>query len=172
MSDVGFFFDELTDFQKDLMQTAMKTFPKETKKFLKREGRSLKKHEQKIAKKDVGTTKGKKKNWKKSTSYHSNFDTSRVFEYSNGDIGVKGFNRARHAHLVENGHMQIPKKYKRKTTREGQRRQRELRLKTRGLKWVQGIHNIMAAGNEFKPIFVDDCEKFLSGELDKELKIK
>ena len=54
MSKTGFFYDELTEFQKEMMDLAQKGFPKETDKFLRQEGRKLTALQKRIARQDVG----------------------------------------------------------------------------------------------------------------------
>ena len=135
MPDSGFFYDELTDFNKEMMDLAEKGFPAETDTFLRREGRKLTALQKRTAKQDTGTSKGKKKDWKKETSYMSGFKTGKIYKTSDGKK-VSAYNKARHGHLVEYGH------------------------KTKNGKYVHGRYVIASASNEFKHIFENDCEKF------------
>ena len=141
MQDAGFFFDELTDFQKDLFDEAQKLFPDETKKFLKGEAKKLSDVQKKLAKQLVGTSKGKKKNWKAEKSYHKRFKVGKIYNY-NGDTAVRAYNGAPHSHLIEYGH----KKW--------------IRGKDTG-EFVRGIHVMGASENAFKNDFVTDAEDFL-----------
>ena len=159
MGETGFFYDELTDFQKDMMDLALKGFPKETDKFLRQEGRKLTALQKRIARQDVGTTKGIKKGWKKATSYMAGFRTSKIF--IRDDIKkVSAHNKAPHAHLVEYGHMQIPRSEKRATTKEGRKAQYKKRKAAKDTKYTHGKYVITASYNEFKHQFASDCEKF------------
>lgn len=150
----GFFFDELTDFKKDLLREAKSLFPKETKKFIKTEGRALSKVAKTIAKQIVGTAKKTKKNWKYKTSYHAGFDSSTVFE-SSGDICCKAFNHAPHSKLIEYGHAQVPRGKKGKSNKGGQ---------PRG--YTEGLYVFEKAKNSFSPTFERDCNEFLGQYFD------
>ena len=161
MSETGFIYDELTDFQKEMMDLAEKGFPKEMKNFLRKEGRSLTALQKRIAKQDVGTTKCIKKKWKKSTSYHYNFVTSKIFEYQ-GEQRVSSYNKAPHAHLIEFGHMQIPRSEKRATTEEGRRRQYKERAARKGTTYTHAKPVIRISFNQFKHQFAADCEEFIN----------
>ena len=132
----GFFFEELSDFKKDLLREAGKVFKKETETFLKQEARKLSNIQKKIAKQDVGTT-GKNDD----KSYHKRFKVSKLYgtEY---EKFIKALNSAPHSHLIEYGH------------------------KTQNGKFVQGRYVIKSSENQFKNEFVDDCDKFLSEYFD------
>ena len=73
MSQDGFLFDQLSEFKQKLMRQVLRELPIETKKFIKDESRKCTKIAKKIAKKEVGTSKGKKKDWSLNESYHKNF---------------------------------------------------------------------------------------------------
>jgi hypothetical protein len=103
MSD-GFFFGELSEFKKDLMRDIKNTFPKETEKFIKTETGKCLKVAKKIGKSNVGTSKGTKKNWIESKSYHKGFKVGKIYKYGN-DLCCRAYNKSPHAHLIEDGHV-------------------------------------------------------------------
>lgn len=139
----GFFFEELSELKKDFMREANEIFPEKMDEFLKKEGRKLSNLQKKIAKQDIGTSKGKKKDWKAETSYHKGFKVSKTYN-SLGDKFVKAYNNAKHAHLIEYGH----KMCKKDGSFTG--------------KFVPGRYVIQSSKNQFKHEFAKDCEEFLS----------
>lgn len=105
----GFLFDELSEFKQNLIKEVQEKFPKEYEKFLKDEAKTIKKTAQKIAKKevkqgDLHTRYNKKKQKEISTNYHKNFKIGKKYNYD-GNVCIRVFNSARHAHLIENGHV-------------------------------------------------------------------
>lgn len=157
-SQEGFLFGELSDFKQRLMQDIKKEFPKEVKKFIKQEARKCSRVAKKIAKRDVGTAKGTKKDWVDTKSYHKRFDSSSVFNFSTGEIGCKAFNNARHAKIIENGHVNVPrgegkKNNDKKTRRSGRGGQ--------GSGFVAGKFIFKKAELEFVPQYEKDCENFI-----------
>ena len=105
----GFLFDELSEFKQNLIKEVQEKFPKEYEKFLKDEAKTIKKTAQKIAKKevkkgDLHTRYNKKKQKEISTTYHKNFKSGKKYTYD-GNVCIRVFNSARHAHLIENGHV-------------------------------------------------------------------
>lgn len=139
----GFFFEELSEFKKDLMREANEIFPEKMEAFLKKEGRKLSNLQKKIAKQDVGTSKGKKKDWEEETSYRKHFKVSKTYN-SLGDKFIKSYNNAKHAHLIEYGHRMC----KKDGSFTG--------------KFVPGRYVIQASKNQFKHEFAKDCDEFLS----------
>lgn len=137
MSENGFFFDELSEYKQNLLREAEKLFPQTTEEFLKKEGRRLTALHKKRAKQDVGTSKGKKRNWDEKKSYHKKFKTGKIYDYQ-GDKCVRAYNSARHSHLIEYGH------------------------KMKDGKFVPGRYVFKVVQNQFKHIFEDDCDKFLN----------
>lgn len=133
----GFFFDELSEFKKDLMREVKELFPKETEKFLKDEAKKLTKKQRQIAKQEVKSTgKGGDK------SYHKKFKVGKIYTYD-GDKCVRSYNGSPHAHLIENGH------------------------KTQNGKFVQGRYILKISQNEFKTEFAKDCDRFLGEYFDE-----
>lgn len=153
--DEGFLFDELSEAKQDLLRSISKVYPKESDKFLKDEAKKLLKVSKKVGKQEVGTSKGKKKNWDANKSYHKKFKVGKKYDY-NGDDCIRVYNSAPHAHLIEFGHRNIPRGQKRATTREG--RKNDTRKAT-GFTMGKLVFDI--AQLEFEPDFKNDCEQFM-----------
>lgn len=110
MSDFdGLLFDDLSEFKKDLLRSVNQAFPEATNEFLKDEAKKLRKAVKKEAKHSVGTSKGKKLNWDKQKSYHNKFKIGKIYVYSENDKCVRVYNSAFHSHLIEQGHVQVPR---------------------------------------------------------------
>ena len=90
----GFYFDELEDYKKNLLQKSLKSFPDETNKFLKCEQKGLQKEMQKTSKWLVK---------KKMGYYHKSFKIGKIYK-RDGNLCGRAYNNARHAHLIETGH--------------------------------------------------------------------
>ena len=158
MAQEGLLFDELSDFKKDLMRKAKAKFPDEVEGFLKDEAKKVNKIAKKIAKKEVGTSKGKKKDWEEAKSYHKRFKVGKPYKYS-VDLCCRAFNSAPHAHLIEYGHV--------KTTKKG----RELQaLARKDVSWTNGKFIYKDAEFEFIPQYLNDVEMFLVKTLGDYLK--
>ncbi len=146
----GFIFDELSEF-KELLHNQMKIFPEESKRFLKKEARNL----MKVAKSKAKELVKKGKAAGTEQDYHKRFDTSRVFTYSDGSMGCKAFNNARHAHLIENGHKIVARGKKGCSGKGGKQ-----------IGWVEGKHVFEKSEIAYKSEFHKACEEFLFGEYD------
>ena len=147
----GFLFDELSEFKQDLMKDVQEKFPKEYEKFLKDEVKTIKKTAQKIAKKevkqgDLHTRYNKKKQKEISTNYHKNFKIGKKYTYD-GNVCIRVFNSARHAHLIENGHV--------------------LYSHGKPVGFVLGKMVFKITEYESKTQFLNDAEKFLYEYFDK-----
>ena len=154
----GFLFDQLTDFKKDLMREIQQKFPEDTKVFLKGEAKKLLQLARKNAKKEVGTSKGKKKDWVASKSYHRSWKVGKVYKYSGSDLCCRVYNKARHSHLVEYGHANVPRGTKRATTVKGRQQQ----LKSRKVTSVtDGTFVLTFTEPEFKSQWLSDAEQFM-----------
>lgn len=105
----GFLFNELSEFKQDLFREIEELFPEETDKFLFEEAKKFKKEVQKVAKKNVKahelhTRFDEKKQKDVSTNYHKNFKIGK--KYVRGESRcLRVYNAARHAHLIEYGHV-------------------------------------------------------------------
>lgn len=154
----SFLFNALSDAKKDLMRAAKEKFPEETKKFLKEQAKKMRKLSRKIGKQEVGTSKGKKKNWVASKSYHQKFKIGKIYVYGENDKCIRVYNSAQHAHLIEYGHINIPRGTKRATTRKGRIEQAKNRKGT-GLTLGRLVFKL--AETEYKSQFLDDANMFL-----------
>lgn len=164
MSQEGLIFSDLSDFKQDLLKDIATNYPKAIKKFIKQEARKCSKVAKKIAKREVGTNKGKKKDWVDTKSYHKRFDSSSVFNFSSGEYGCKAFNNARHAKIIEYGHVNVPrgegkKNHSKKDRRSGKGGQ--------GHGFVAGKFIFKKAELEFKSQFEKDTEDFIGEYFDE-----
>lgn len=157
MSQEGFLFEELSNFKQSLMLEVKENFPKETAQFIKKEASKVLKVAKKIAKKEVGTSKGKKKDWVDSKSYHNKFKVGKTYDYA-GDLCCRAYNSAPHAHLIEYGHVNVPRGNARATTRAGRQEQS---TQSRGTGFTLGKFVFKLAEMEFISDFKDDSEQFL-----------
>ena len=158
----GFLFGELSDFKQRLMQDIKKEFPEETKKFIKAEAKACMKVVKKVARKEVGTSKGKKKNWIESKSYHKGFKVGKTYNYSN-DLCCRVYNKAPHAHLIEYGHVNVPRTSKRATTRAGRAEQAKQK---RGTGFTMGKFVFKIAELDFETQYLNDAEMFMYKHFD------
>lgn len=92
--DDGFEFSELSEFTKEVLDLAQDLYPKETKKFLKREAVKGAKVAKEIAKSTVN---------KKTGNYLKKFKSGKVYNYGK-DTCVRFYNSSPHGHLIEKGH--------------------------------------------------------------------
>ncbi len=166
MFDEGFLFDELSEAKRDILRSISKAYPKEADKFMKTEAKKLMKVVKKTAKKEVGTSKGKKKNWNANKSYHKKFKVGKKYKYGEDDC-IRVFNSAPHAHLIEYGHRNIPRGQKRATTREG--RKNDTRKATG---FTMGAYVFDSAQFDFTPEFKSDCEDFMYQYVDDTIRGK
>lgn len=90
----GFNFDKLSEFTKEVLNLAQDLYPKEVKKFLKREATKGQKLARATGKSEVG---------KKTGNYLKGFKSGKVYKYG-GDDCVRFYNNAPHGHLIEKGH--------------------------------------------------------------------
>lgn len=156
--DEGFLFDELSEVKQDLLRSVNEIYPKETDKFIKGECRKLLKVTKNVAKSEVGTSKGIKKDWIASKSYHNNFKVGKIYDYA-GDKCCRVYNSSPHAHLIEYGHINIPRGQKRATTRAGRREQTANRKAT---SFTEGKLIFDIASFNFQPEYFNDIENFLA----------
>ncbi|EON70460.1 HK97 gp10 family phage protein [Lysinibacillus sphaericus] len=87
----------LTEFQKDLMAASM-TVQKEIPKILRKvgsKGRTL------VARRARSKVK------KLTGNYHKKWKRGKVFKGDNGEFVVRVINSSPHAHLIEDGHLQV-----------------------------------------------------------------
>ena len=165
----GFLFDELSEFKKDIMRNIKEVFPEETKKFIKKEAQKLTKVAKKIAKREVGTSKGEKENWQASKSYHNKFKAGKVYKYAENDACCRAYNSAPHAHLIEYGHVNVPRSSARATTREGRKEQAS---QSRGTGFTMGKLIFKQAEMQFLSEYLNDAEEFMYKYFDETSKGK
>ena len=89
----GFFYDELSDYRKKLLHETADLFPDETENFLKDCAKEASKIQKRIARSDVGTSKGKKKKWTAAESYHKRFKVGKIYLYE-GARAIRAYNSA------------------------------------------------------------------------------
>lgn len=154
----GFLFENLSEAKKDLMRSVKEMYPKETAKFLKEQATKLRKVSRKVAKQEVGTSKGKKKNWIASKGYHQKFKIGKIYVYGENDKCIRVYNSAPHSHLVEYGHINIPRGTKRATTRKGRIEQAKNR---KGSGITLGRYVFTLTEIEYKSQFLSDTNDFL-----------
>lgn len=129
-------FSELDDFAKNIMNFASKDMPKDSKKFLNKEGVSLRKVTASVAKQKV--KKGKDKTNKK--SYHKNIKKGKVYKWQGNVLAVRVYGASPHAHLIEYGHRQV--------------------VNGKEVGFVEGRHVFETAYNQFQNQYYKDCEDF------------
>ncbi len=100
--ETGFQYAELDNFRQGLINDTLRLFPKETDNFLKEEARKQSRIQKKIAKQEVGTSGSKK-------SYHKGFKVGKFYDYYDKSRNIRAYNNSPHAHLIENGHYQVPR---------------------------------------------------------------
>ncbi|WP_238899366.1 HK97 gp10 family phage protein [Clostridium sp. YIM B02500] len=134
-----FDFKEMDKFTKDILAMANDQLPKESKKFLRKEGTALKRLVIKTAKTIVG---------KKTGNYMEGFKRGKAYKYK-GSLAIRVYNSSPHAHLVENGHRQI--------TKDGEET---------GY-FVHGYHVVDKASKQFENKYFNDSEKFIEENISK-----
>lgn len=144
MSD-GFDTRELTKFQRELIDIAQKKMPKESKTFLRTQGKKLRKETLAAAK-----SSGIKK---KTGNLYKGIKTGKVYTFkSNGGLSIRvyGGNPGYHIHLLEYGHRQV--------TKDGKE-----------VGFVKGKKFFEKAAKQFESVHYDDVQKFLDAALEKGL---
>ncbi|RKD26687.1 hypothetical protein BEP19_15885 [Ammoniphilus oxalaticus] len=97
-------FEGLSEFQKDLLELAQETLPRETNRIMGRIGTRATTHVRREARAKVG------KNGRGPTgNYYKRIKRGRVFKDKEGKIVTRVINSAPHAHLIEYGHKQVTK---------------------------------------------------------------
>lgn len=125
------------------MGRLIRAFPKQTEKFMREEAKDLRKRMVTFAKTRVRRVTG---------NYFKGFKAGKaVYKWSDAEYNVGVYNKAHHAHLIENGH--------------------------RGMfwghagGWVPGKHIMEDSLRRFEPIFAkhveDDLADFIVKELEK-----
>jgi len=136
----NFDISEFTAFEKNLLKLANDTMPKESKKFMGKEGTKLRK---------VTLATAKRKVKKDTGNYFKSIKKGKVYKY-NGTWAIRDYSYAPHAHLIENGHRQV--------TKDGQE-----------IGFVQGEHVFEEASKQFESQYYDDAQTFIDEVIDKGL---
>ena len=132
----GFDLTELSDFNKQLVDDAIKNYPKEMKSFLKKEANKVQEVAKNIAKTEITEHTG---------NYMKGFKVGK--SGLKGAYAIKAYNQAPHGHLIENGHWQYG----------GEKNKTKLRF-------IEGKKIYAKAHTQFKSQFEKDAEEF-AGEL-------
>ena len=139
MSQV-FDFKELNEFSRTLLTNAVSTLPKETKKFINKQGYALRKNVREKSKQLVKKRTGK---------YHKGWRKGKVYNYK-GDknsLAVRVYNGNRYAHVIENG-----RRYKRKDGSET---------------FIPGKHVLETATKEFATEYANALDSFMDELIEK-----
>lgn len=145
MAANGFDTHELDAFMKDLLSLTNDKMPKESRKFLNKEGNKLKKQQKKNFKsKGIGTGQVKSKEVEKS------FKRGKIYKYKGKNLSVRSYSAHPLAHLLNNGHRIVDKNGEEKG-------------------FVLGYHFMEDAQKDFEGEYVDDCEQFIDDMLNKGL---
>jgi len=134
MSD-GFDISELTKFEKKLAATANDTMPKQSRKFIKKEGNKLNKQNKSIYKsKGIGEETG---------NLLKGFKAGKAYKYQ-GAWSTRAYNSSPHAHLLNDGYMWTPHK--------GAKGEEH---------FIPGFHFMEDAAKVFQSSYYEDIEEFL-----------
>lgn len=150
MNAVDLDVSEWTKFNQDMLELAEETMPKETKKFMRREGGRLATATRKLARATVH---------KKTGNYFKSIRGSKAWRNNRGGYGVYALasrknNLGNHAHLLEYGHNQEAGKY----VPAIKARLKESRVK--------GFRIFEKARNSFERQFVSDAAEYVDNLLD------
>lgn len=139
MSD-GFDFKELTQLESNLLKLANSQMPKESKKFLKKEGKNLLQETQTEA-----IFSGVKH---KTHKYYDSIKQGKVYKYKdNNTLANRVYSSAPHAHLIEEGHVLV---------RNGKE-----------VGFVKGKFVFENARKQFESQYYNSCQKFIDDMLEK-----
>lgn len=138
----GFDFKELTEIETNLLKLANSQMPKESKKFLKKEGKNLLQETQTEA-----IFCGVKH---KSHKYYDSIKQGKVYKYKGDNtLANRVYSTAPHAHLIEEGHVLI---------RNGKE-----------IGYVKGKYVFENAKKNFTSQYYESCQKFIDDMLEKGL---
>lgn len=148
--DDGLDLKELTKFETDLMKIANDFLPKESKKFLKKQGTKLsKKNKQAYDSCGVGSGENKEvaKAFKAGKVYK--YDSALAIRAYNGAIVTNkdGSKKYSFGAMMNNGYRHI--------NRDGTE------------SWVAGYHFMEKASSEFQSEYVENCQEFVNQIVDK-----
>lgn len=163
MSSNIFDIDALNDFDKKLINIAQNDFPKDVKKFLRKENTQLKK----VTKKNAKRAK------KKTGQYYKSIKAGKVYKYG-GSYAVRTYSADPKAHLLENGHRQVlnpgePGKVANINTQYAQGVKKGKGI-GKEIGFVPGLHIFEDSKKQFEDKFIEDIENFTGELLEKGLK--
>ena len=131
MASTGFDTRALRAYGRDL-QRAANEYPRQEKKFLRKEGSKLLRKTKKNAKRKVK---------KRTGNYHSSIKRGKVYTYHDAQA-IRVYSAAPHAHLIENGYRQV--------LPNGQE-----------IGFTPGLHVFEESQQEFEPEFLNDVDEML-----------
>lgn len=137
----GFDMDEMVKFEKQMLNLIEEQMPKACKGFLKRRAKELKIKVSDLAETVVGEKTG---------NYKEGFKSGKqIYEYGDVKYNIRVYNKSRHAHLVEYGHMQV--------------------VRGKPVGFTKGKHILEKASKEYEEKFFKNTEKFFNNSLKKGL---
>lgn len=148
----GFDTKELTEFEKELLDIAQRDMPKESKKFMNKQGRNLKKRTVVIARMNTGEKTG---------NYIKSIKKGKVYN-KDGALCVRAYSYAPHAHLIEYGHRQVVNPSSGGKIKKGKGIGKEVGF-------VRGRYVFEDAAGTYEPEFYAETQRFIDDILDKGL---
>lgn len=148
---------DLDDFAKSILEFASSDMPKQSKKFLQKEGNKLRKKT---------LSKAKSLTNKKTGNYYEGIKRGKVYHYGDkNNNSVRVYGGSPHAHLIEYGHREVlnpSKDGKVAPIGNGQFANGVIEGRNKGkeIGFVEGLHVFEKAKNEFESEFNSDCEGF------------
>lgn len=137
-----FDLSELDEFTEQLLALADEKMPKESRRFLQREGTKLRR---------VTAAKARQLVKKQTGNYLKGIKRGKVYKYEGDTTSIRVYGSSPHSHLIEYGHRQV--------TKDGKE-----------VGFVKGQHVFEKARKEFQPTFISDVNDFIDELLDKGLK--
>lgn len=140
---------ELSEITRNLLLVTSKRYPKESRRFLMKEGNKLKNATKKRAKTEKIVSKKLKKYQK--SHYFETVKRGKPYKF-NDDFSVRVYSSAKHAHLIEDGYMYTTKKPEKRKER-----------------FIPGKKVFQRSLNQFEEKYIADCEIFLTDMIEKGL---
>jgi hypothetical protein len=139
----GFDISELQGFEQNLINDMAKKYPKEMRKFMRKEANKVQEIAKGIAEAEIKKDTG---------NYLAGFKVGK--SKLKGAYSIKAYNEANHAHLIEDGYNQVARGEDKKKGMG-----RRVGTKPTG-KFVEGKHIYSKAHVKFKSQFESDVQKF------------
>lgn len=146
--EAGFDLGDLNDLNERLLNLAEQEFPKEAKKFIRRQGSKCETRLRNAYKSRVKTKTG---------NLVEGVGRGVPQQYG-GSYQIRVYNKAPHAHLIEHGHVMCDKAGNPILDAAGQER------------WVDGKYVAAYTVEEYKKIYPEEVDKFVDEMLEKGLK--